>query len=212
MCFHSKQSKDAQTLQNRYKAQLMQPELFVTGDFNGFAHPWCAIITNDRQEIIQMAQWGLLPDWAKDKSLQTSTLNAKLETIGEKPSFKNYQSQRCLIPADGFYEWQWLDPTGKKKQKYLVRLPGDPLFSFAGLWNQWRDVNTGAVFHTYTILTTEANALMSVIHNSKKRMPVILNPDAEKAWLNKGELHLFNDELIADELREPGQATQLELF
>lgn len=100
----------------------------------------------------------------------------------------------------------------RRSKKFLVRLPGDPLFSFASLWNQWRDVNTGADFHTYTILTTEANALMSVIHNSKKRMPVILNPDAEKAWLNKGELHLFNDELIADELREPGQATQLQLF
>ena len=212
MCFHSKQSKDAQTLQNRYNARLAEPELFMTGDFNGFSHPYCTIITNDKQEIIQLAQWGLLPDWAKDKSLQNNTLNAKLETIGEKPSFKNYQSQRCIIPADGFYEWQWLDPSGKKKQKYLVHLPDDPLFSFAGLWNQWRDVNTGAVFHTYTILTTEANALMSVIHNSKKRMPVILNPDAEKAWLDKGELRMVNDQLIADKLREPGEVTQLELF
>lgn len=212
MCFHSKQSKDAQTLQNRYNARLAQPELFVPGDFNGFSHPYCAIITNDRQEIIQLARWGLLPDWAKDKSLQNNTLNAKLETIGDKPSFKNYQTQRCLIPADGFYEWQWLDPAGKKKQKYLVHLPGDPLFSFAGLWNQWRDRSTGEVFHTYTILTTEANALMSVIHNSKKRMPVILNPDAEKAWLNHGELQLCNDLLVADPLLEPGVATQLELF
>lgn len=212
MCFHSKQSKDAQTLQNRYNARLAQPELFVPGDFNGFSHPYCAIITNDRQEIIQLARWGLLPDWAKDKSLQNNTLNAKLETIGDKPSFKNYQTQRCLIPADGFYEWQWLDPAGKKKQKYLVHLPGDPLFSFAGLWNQWRDIRTGEVFHTYTILTTEANALMSVIHNSKKRMPVILNPDAEKAWLNHGELQLCNDLLVADPLLEPGVATQLELF
>lgn len=212
MCFHSKQSKDAQTLQNRYNARLAQPELFVPGDFNGFSHPYCAIITNDRQEIIQLARWGLLPDWAKDKSLQNNTLNAKLETIGDKPSFKNYQTQRCLIPADGFYEWQWLDPAGKKKQKYLVHLPGDPLFSFAGLWNQWCDRSTGEVFHTYTILTTEANALMSVIHNSKKRMPVILNPDAEKAWLNHGELQLCNDLLVADPLLEPGVATQLELF
>lgn len=212
MCFHSKQSKDAQALQNRYKAIISQPELFANGDFNGFNHPYCAIITNDRQEIIQFAQWGLLPEWAKDKSLQNSTLNAKLETIGEKPSFKNYQSNRCIIPADGFYEWQWLDPAGKKKQKYLVRLPGDPLFSFAGLWNQWRDRSTGDVFNTYTILTTEANMLMSVIHNSKKRMPVVLNPDAEKAWLDRGELQLFNDELIADAIYDKGEARQLELF
>jgi putative SOS response-associated peptidase YedK len=212
MCFHSKQSKDAQTLQNRYKAELLRPELFVSGDFNGFSHPWCAIITNDRQEVIQMAQWGLLPDWAKDKTLQNNTLNAKLETIAEKPSFKNYQSQRCLIPADGFYEWQWLDPAGKKKQKFLLRLPDDPLFSFAGLWNHWHDRSTGETFNTYAILTTEANALMAIVHNSKKRMPVILCPEAEKEWLDRGELHLFNDQLIADPLREPGMATQLELF
>lgn len=233
MCFHSKQSRDAQTLEHRYKAKMVEPELFRTGDFNGFDHPYCAIITNDKQEILQFAQWGLLPDWANDKKLQNSTLNARLETIAEKPSFRNYRSQRCLIPADGFYEWQWLDPAGKKKQKYLVSLPGDLLFSFAGLWNSWRDQATGAVFHTYTILTTEANELMSVIHNTKKRMPVILNPDAEKAWLDRGELHLFNDELVAEPIRESsptaakpivdksdtdksdtdkGEATQLELF
>ena len=200
MCFHSKQSKDAQTLAHRYKAKIENPELFSTGDFNGFTQPYCAIITNDKQEIIQFAQWGLIPDWAKDKSIQKSTLNARLETIHEKPSFKASQGKRCLIPADGFYEWQWLDPTGKKKQKYLVHLPGEALFSFAGLWNSWTDKNTGETFHTYTILTTQANELMSKIHNTKKRMPVILRPDMEKEWLNNGQLGLWNDELVATEI------------
>ncbi len=203
MCFHSKQSKDAQTLEKRYKAKLENPELFKTGDVNGFEHPYCAIITNDKQEIIQFSQWGLLPDWAKDKSIQNSTLNAKIKTIHEKPSFKNSTSQRCLIPADGFYEWQWLDPKGKKKQKYLIHLPGEELFSFAGLWNSWKDNQTGKTFHTYTILTTEANALMSVVHNSKKRMPVIINPKAEKEWLDNGKLEMYNDFLQADPLKSP---------
>lgn len=210
MCFHSKQSKDAQTLEKRYRAKLENPELFTTGDANGFEHPYCAIIANDRQEVIQLAQWGLLPGWAKDKSIQNSTLNAKLETLGGKPSFKNYREQRCLIPADGFYEWQWLDPAGKKKQKYLVHLPGDELFSFAGLWNQWRDANTGAVFNTYTLLTTAANELMARVHNSKQRMPVILHPQSEKKWLDTGTIDLYTDFLVADPLPPPMQ--QLELW
>lgn len=200
MCFHSKQSKDAQALEHRYNAKLENPELFREGDFNGFSHPYCAIITNDKQEIIQFAQWGLLPDWAKDKTIQKSTLNARLETIHEKPSFKASQGKRCLIPADGFYEWQWLDPEGKNKQKYLIHMPGEALFSFAGLWNCWTDKNTGETFHTYTILTTQANELMSKIHNTKKRMPVILRPDMEKEWLTNGQLGLWNDELVAEKI------------
>jgi len=209
MCFHSKQSKDAQTLEKRYDAKLESPELFKTGDTNGFEHPYCAIITNDQQEIIQFAQWGLIPDWAKDKSIQNSTLNAKIETIHVKPSFRNSSSKRCLIPADGFYEWQWLDPKGKKKQKYLVHLPSEELFSFAGLWNTWKDDLTGETFHTYTILTTEANELMSVVHNSKKRMPVIINPKAEKEWLNSGQLDMYNDFLVADPLRTADEQMSL---
>lgn len=201
MCFHSKQTKDALTLENRYKAKIENPELFTTGDVNGFEHPYCALITNERQEIIQFAKWGLMPGWAKNKSLQNSTLNAKIETIHEKPSFKGSVSQRCLIPADGFYEWQWLDPKGKNKQKYLMHLPGEELFSFAGLWNKWTDIETGETYHTYAILTTEANTLMSVIHNSQKRMPVIINPKAEKEWLDKGNIQMYNDFLEAKLLK-----------
>lgn len=201
MCFHSKQSKDAQKLEKRFNVKIEQPELFKSGDVNGFDHPYVAIITNEKQEIIQFAQWGLIPSWAKDKSIQNSTLNAKIETINDKPAFKNSTAKRCLIPSDGFYEWQWLDPKGKQKQKYLVHLPNEELFAFAGLWNVWKDHVTGETFHTYTILTTEANDLMSVVHNSKKRMPVIINPNAEKKWLNDGTLELYNDYLIADPLK-----------
>jgi putative SOS response-associated peptidase YedK len=210
MCFHSKQTKDALTLEKRFNAKIEQTEMFHSGDFNGFMHPYTPIITNNRQEIIQFAQWGLIPEWAKDKSIQNSTLNAKLETINEKPSFKNCVSQRCLIPADGFYEWQWLDTKGKRKQKYLVHLPGDDLYSYAGLWNVWKEDKTGETLHTYTILTTEANGLMAVIHNSKKRMPLIINPNYEKKWLDVGQMNLFNDYLVADPLRAAGD--QLDLF
>lgn len=197
MCFFSKQTKDAQSLENRFKAKIENPEYFQKGDFNGFTHPICPIVSNDKVEIFQFAQWGLIPDWSKDKSLQNSTLNAKIETIHLKPSFKNYISKRCMIPADGFYEWQWLDLKGKQKQKYLLHLPDDDLFAFAGLWNEWHDYLTGESIQTYTILTTEANVLMSKIHNSKKRMPVIIHPKSEKEWLRGGNLEMFNDKLIA---------------
>jgi len=200
MCFHSKQSKDAQTLEKRYNATIEKPAMLNSGDFNGFEHPHCAVITNNNQQQIQFSQWGLLPQWAKDKELQNSTLNAKFETIHEKSSFKNYSSQRCLIPADGFYEWQWLDSRGKQKLKYLLHLPGNELFSFAGLWNVWNNPTDGSALHTFTILTTEANALMSEIHNSKKRMPMILTPDIEKDWLNTGHIELLNDYLQAKPL------------
>lgn len=197
MCFHSKQSKDAQTLEKRYKAKIAQPDTFKTGNMNGFEHPFCPVITNKEPEIIQLAQWGLLPTWAKDKNLQNNTLNAKLETIHEKPSFKASITQRCLIPADGFYEWQWLDSKGRQKQKYLLSIANDELFSFAGLWNTWIDNQTGQSVQTYTILTTQANDLMALIHNSKKRMPVIIDPQAENDWLNTGAIALYNDKLQA---------------
>ena len=91
---------------------------------------------------------------------------------------------RCLIIADGFYEWQWLDKKGKEKQKYLITLPGEQLFAFAGLWSRWVNLETGEIVKSYTIITTEADQLMSEIHNSKKRMPVILTRENENEWMN----------------------------
>ncbi|WP_462318590.1 SOS response-associated peptidase family protein, partial [Marinilabilia sp.] len=91
----------------------------------------------------------------------------------------------------------WLDPKGKSKQKHLLTLPGDEAFALAGLWNEWTNQSTGEIFNTYTIITTAANELMSEIHNTKKRMPVILNPENEHDWLSGGNLKMANDNLIA---------------
>ena len=200
MCFFSRQSKDALTLEKRYRAKMENPEQFRVGDFNAFAHPLVPIISNEKEDLLQFSQWGLIPYWAKNSEIQKSTLNARLETIKEKPSFRNSLSKRCIIPSDGFYEWQWLDPKGKQKQKYLLHFPDDALFSLAGLWNIWTDPITGTNIHTFTILTTAANQLMSVIHNTKKRMPIIIHPDSEKDWLQQGSIKLYNDALIADVL------------
>lgn len=207
MCYHSKQKKDARALEKRFKATLKRKdnEAYQSEHYNAFSYPKTPIISNKQQDEIQLYQWGLIPNWAKDKSIQQYTLNAKVETLTEKPSFQNNIQNRCLIIADGFMEWQWLDAKGKKKQPYLITLPHQEAFAFAGLWSEWIDPNTGELINTYTILTTEATGLMAEIHNSKKRMPIILAPEQEAAWL-KGQNHLdFKQnqiELKAEKIQE----------
>ncbi len=191
MCFHSKQSKDAQTLEHRFNAQLTIKEGFQSNHFNGFTYPKTPVIANAAPDKIQLFNWGLIPNWAKDKTIQAYTLNAKIETILEKPSFRNNVKNRCLVIVDGFTEWQWLDAKGKKKQPYLITLPTDEAFAFAGIWSEWVDKETGEMITTYSIVTTQANELMSEIHNNKKRMPIILTPQNEREWLNGNSINDF---------------------
>jgi len=164
-------------------------------NYNGFAHPDAIVVSNTQPNKLQLMNWGLIPFWAKDRTIQNSTLNAKIETLKEKPSFKYSINNRCLIFADGFFEWQWLDEKGKNKQKYLLALKDESPFAFAGLWNAWTDKSTGEQLKTFTILTTEANKLMSEIHNSKKRMPVIVSNETK--WLMGEKLEMNNDLLKA---------------
>ena len=126
-------------------------------------------------------RWGLIPSWAKDMSIGASAINAVSETAAEKPMFRDaFSKRRCLIPADGFYEWKQL--SSKKKQPYCIEMADASLFAFAGLWETWKDP-AGKVIHSCTILTTEANALLKDMHH---RMPVILSPDDYDLWLDPG--------------------------
>jgi len=141
-------------------------------------------------------------------------LNARIETLNEKPSFKDVIQNRCLIIADGFYEWQWLTKSGSRKQKYLITLPKEELFAFAGLYSEWTD-SEGAVLNSYTMVTTQANELMSEIHNTKQRMPIILKQEDEQHWLNGEDYNGFkfpySNNLVA--LAEnPNPSSQLDLF
>ncbi len=193
MCFFSKQSKDAVTVEKRFNAAIDQKDLFVPREFiNGFTFPLTPVITNESPSRISHLQWGLIPFWAKDDSIKKYTLNAKIETIRKKPAFRSSVNKRCLVIADGFYEWKWLDAKGKKKQKYLVTRPGNELFAFAGIWSEWTREETGEIIRSYSILTTGANELMSEIHNSKKRMPVVLTPGFETGWLTGEPVERFN--------------------
>lgn len=136
-----------------------------------------AILGNDGGRRLEMLRWGLIPAWADDPGIGARMINARSETAAEKPSFRRaFRNRRCLIPADGFYEWQKA-PGGK--QPYHIRMRDGRPFAFAGLWESWgRD---GEEIRSCTILTTTANALVGEIHD---RMPVILARDAYDVWLD----------------------------
>lgn len=125
-------------------------------------------------------RWGFLPPWAKDVSVGYKMINARSETIAEKPTFKRaFKEQRCLIIADGFYEWK---KTGKEKQPVRIVLKSKGLFAFAGLWSAWTEPDSKKELVTCAIITCAANSLLKQVHD---RMPVILGKDEEEAWLDK---------------------------
>jgi putative SOS response-associated peptidase YedK len=125
-----------------------------------------------------MLRWGLIPSWAKDPAIGMKLINARAETVAEKPSFrKAFRQRRCLVLADGFYEWQKQE---RAKQPYYIRMKDERPFAFAGLWEHWTNPE-GQTLETCALLTTEPNELMAPIHH---RMPVILNPDSYDQWLD----------------------------
>ena len=127
---------------------------------------------------IKLMRWGLIPSWANNPSIGNKMINARSETVAEKPSFKNlFRSRRCIIPADGYYEWQ---KVGKLKIPMRIVLKSRDIFGLAGLWDLWQNPN-GDPLYTFTILTTEPVNSVQDIHN---RMPIILQPDNEQFWLN----------------------------
>ena len=142
-----------------------------------------AVIPNDGKNTLDYFVWGLIPSWAKDPQIGSRMINARAETLQEKPSFKNaFRRRRCLIPASGFYEWQ-ATPGQKTKTPMYIRLREDKPFALAGLWENW-NAPDGSKILSCTIITTQPNALLQDIHN---RMPVILPPEAYPTWLEQGE-------------------------
>lgn len=132
----------------------------------------------DGREAVTL-KWGLIPSWAKDSSIGAKLINARSETVPEKPSFREaFKKRRCIIPADGFYEWQ---RRGGHRQPFYFKLKDGGLFGFAGLWEQWRSPE-GEGVETCSILTTDANAVLKPVH---ERMPVILHSDSYDLWLDE---------------------------
>lgn len=192
MCFHTIQSKLAKQVEKRFKARIKDSNIFKPqNSINGFDFPKTPVIIDENPTEILHFNWGLIPSWAKDESIKKITLNARIETLNEKPSFKNSINKRCLVIANGFYEWQWHDSKGKNKTKYEIGIANNELFAFAGIYSQWINQESGEVKDTYSIVTTEANELMSEIHNIKKRMPIILKAEDEIKWLERDTVNNY---------------------
>lgn len=142
-----------------------------------------AVVPNDGFNRLDYFTWGLIPSWAKDPSIGNRMINARAETLAEKPSFRNaLRRRRCLILADGFFEWQAI-PGEKRKQPMYITLENHRPFAFGGLWEIWKSPD-GSEIYSCTIITTEPNPLMATIHN---RMPLILPPESYAQWLNPNE-------------------------
>ena len=144
-----------------------------------------------RREL-SFVRWGLIPSWARDSSVGVKMINARSETAATKPAFRDAMKyRRCLIPADGFYEWA---KTAKSKQPYCFEVNDGELFAFAGLWDRWKDPSSKTV-ETCSILTTSPNAVTSAVDD---RMPVILDPDGYELWLDPG---VTNVQVISELLK-----------
>jgi putative SOS response-associated peptidase YedK len=189
---------DPDRLAERFQASL--PADGLRPRYNAAPTQHLPVILNDGPPAIQLLQWGLIPFWAKDPAIGSRMINARSETLAEKPAFRAaFKKRRCLVLADGFYEWLPSTPeaTGRSGQKMpsgkqpmrITLASGEP-FAMAGLWETW-DAPDGSLLRTFTIVTGEPNALAAPIHN---RMPAILLPEHEAIWLdNDAEPAIWQD-------------------
>lgn len=212
MCYHKQDTATMEQLLVRYENILDAIPFQPTYYENGFDFKSAPVITADRPEVFQSMAWGFIPWWTKSPEdaagIRLRTLNAISEEMYEKPAFRDAakEGKRCLIPCTGFFEWRWFKG-GKVKYPYFIHHRTEKIFSLAGLWSAWTDKTTGELRETYTVLTTRANPLLEKIHNSKKRMPVILARAYEKDWLNP---LLTPDDVHA--LCEPVADSELEAY
>jgi putative SOS response-associated peptidase YedK len=173
-------------LEHEFVLQWNEPENFGYYAVSGFAHPKLPVITSEKE--FTYLSWGLIPAWVKDwdsaKKLRIQTLNAQSETVDSKPSFRTAVKQKhfCIIPVNGFFEWH--THTNGEKYPFFIYPKQDSLFLMSGLYETWRNPATQELIRSFTIVTTEANERMAWIHNSKKRMPLILSTADAKHWLD----------------------------
>lgn len=186
MCGRFSQSFSAAAISTAFQVEVSEiPPHYNVAPSQAVA---AAIETEAGARQLKWLRWGLIPAWAKDPSIGYKTINARAETAAQKPSFRSaFRHRRCVIPADGFYEWERIDGDSKrKKQPYFISRQQQRPLAFAGLYERWES-ETGDVRETCTILTTTANELMATIHD---RMPVILAPQDYEAWLDPGNKNL----------------------
>ena len=186
----------------------IQEELYHPSYNIAPSQPVLSVINDGNRNRLGYLQWGLIPSWAKDEKIGFKLINARSETLAEKPSFRDaYKKRRCLIVADSFYEWKRQDDHTKTPMR--IKLKSDELFAMAGIWERWKSPKGNTVF-TCTVITTTPNKLMQDIHD---RMPVILRPEDEHIWLNPAinDLHVINHLLVPlqEDLLEAYEVTNL---
>ena len=197
MCGRYRLSRRKQLIEEHFECDLWDEEWSPRYNIAP-TQPVPVIRQHPKEPIRQIAsmRWGLIPNWAKSPSGAAGMINARSETAATKPAFRDpLKLRRCLIPADGFYEWA---RTVKSKQPFCFEVNGGQLFAFAGLWDGWRD-STGEWVKTCSILTTTPNAVTAAVHD---RMPVILDQDSYDLWLDPG----MQDVAAASELLKPFDA------
>lgn len=181
MCGRFTLQHSAEEIADRFLAELL-PDLEPR--YNIAPTQPVTVVTQNGARHLAQYHWGLIPSWAKDKSIGSRMINARAETVAEKPAFRTaLQRRRCLIPADGFYEWREADDPeeGGRTPMYIHR-KDKALFAFAGLWDEWHDPVSDAPLRSCTIITGTPNPLVAPIHD---RMPIILRPEDEERWLDK---------------------------
>jgi len=187
MCFSVNVNLVKEEIEERYGVSFPDKYRYEPSYYyHAFGLPEIPAICSDDPGIARILKWGLIPAWVKTDpeadNIRYKTFNARAETIETKPSFStSFKSKRCIIPVKGFFEWQHV---GKERIPWYIYSAESEIFSIAGIWSNWEQVSTGVILRTFSIITTEANDLMSEIHNSKKRMPVILDRSDEKKWID----------------------------
>jgi putative SOS response-associated peptidase YedK len=188
MCFTVNVNLVKDELENRYGANFPDRDRYQPSYYyHAFGLPELPALCSGSPGEIKLLRWGLIPSWTRSSDdadeIRYKTFNARAESVRTKPSFsKPFRTGRCLIPVKGFFEWQH---SGNTKIPWYIYHATEDIFSIAGLSEKWISTDTGEVFNTFTIITTDANDLMAVIHNSKLRMPVILDRNDEAKWISQ---------------------------
>lgn len=187
MCFSVNVNLIKEELEERYG--VLFPDKYryhPSYYYHAFSLPEIPALCTGSGDNIELLKWGLIPSWVKSpddaNEIRYKTFNARAETLEVRPSFSgSLRSKRCLVPLKGFFEWQH---TASGKIPWYIYQTDDDILSVAGLYDHWTDPATGETLKTFSIITTEANDMMAVIHNSKKRMPAVLDKDSEEKWID----------------------------
>ncbi len=217
MCFTVAIDKVREELEKELEITLPDPPDFRSAYyFSAFDHPALPVVTSRRPREALLAQWGLIPRWVRDRReaerIRDRTVNARWETLTRRPAYRHLAGRSpCLLPVTGFYEWH---QRGSKKVPFFIRHTGGKAFYLGGLCDEWTDPATGELLPTFTLVTVPASPLLARIHNTRKRMPLLLKKETSEAWLNavRGTLpaqppvSLHDDELawhaVAPDLRK----------